>query len=280
MNRPCIKLRSSLFLLLLPFIGFAQRTSFDTAGFYRHLVKNNLLLEQVAFTRNMQKVYSGNPVVRDSLYLNLSVAWYKLGKPDSVRKALQKISQAPVFSASSARVFIALLMLDTQFGRTTTFIHSNTGNPLPSIFVNDATISIKMLHRENTSNDTIPSLYSQPVFDIKNEYEKMPRHSPFLAGIYSALIPGLGKLYLGYKQQALSAFLENGFLGAQAAESYFRAGVSSPRFIITAGLFSLFYGGNIWGSILLAKKQKRDHRKQIDYEVFEYYSTAVSKANY
>jgi hypothetical protein len=275
MNRGCTKSGISTILLLISFACFSQSTSFDTVVFYKHLIAENLLPEQIAFNRQMQKLHCNNRAITDSLLLSLSVAYSKLGNTDSSNCNLNKISANPVFSVTSLNTYLSLLIIGKENDRVNNFLNKYTIQPTPLCF-NDAVLSVKILERRPTVQDTDISAISPFLRDIKMRYERPPHYSGFLAGVYSAIIPGMGKLYLGYKEQALSAFIENIALGAQAAESYYRAGYKSARFIITGSLFGLFYGGNIWGSIILAKKQKREHLKQIDYEIFNYYNTGIS----
>jgi hypothetical protein len=137
-----------------------------------------------------------------------------------------------------------------------------------------------MLKREPINNDTTLAFFSPQMEAIKKEYEMVPHHSPLLAGVYSAIIPGLGKLYLGYKYQAFTAFVTNALLAGQSIESYVRSGPGSVRFILSTSLFSVFYGGNILGSIFQAKKQRHDYLKQIDHEIFDYHNAVVGKLAY
>lgn len=74
--------------------------------------------------------------------------------------------------------------------------------------------------------------------------------SALLAGVYSALVPGSGKWYLGYPKQAWSTFTTNLFLAAAATEMLLVSG-SDPLKLATAGLFASFWMGNVWGSVQL-----------------------------
>ncbi len=76
------------------------------------------------------------------------------------------------------------------------------------------------------------------------------KKSPVLAGLYSAAIPGLGKIYAGKKKQGIGAFLPVASLGVLTYEAYRKGGIKSARFIIFGSLFSIFYAGNIWGSVV------------------------------
>lgn len=69
----------------------------------------------------------------------------------------------------------------------------------------------------------------------------------------SAVVPGSGKFYAGYRGQALSSMFPTLIFAASAAEAYHRAGPKSFQFIAAASIFSIFYVGNIWGSVLSVK---------------------------
>jgi hypothetical protein len=96
---------------------------------------------------------------------------------------------------------------------------------------------------------------------------KEKRKSPFLAGLYSAVIPGAGKVYAGKPYEGLATFFQTGALGAIALENYLKAGPGSGRFIAFGGLFGLFYVGNIWGSALAVKVEQQQSLKQFNDEI-------------
>ena len=91
------------------------------------------------------------------------------------------------------------------------------------------------------------------LFKRKDEIVKNKKKSPLLAGLMSAVIPGSGKFYAGYRGQAISAMIPTFIFAAAAAESYYRASAKSGQFIAAASLFGIFYMGNIWGSVLSVK---------------------------
>lgn len=91
------------------------------------------------------------------------------------------------------------------------------------------------------------------LFKRKQDIIKNKRKSPLLAGLMSAVLPGSGKFYAGYRGQAISAMVPTFIFAAAAAESYYRAGPKSAQFITAASLFGIFYVGNIWGSVLSVK---------------------------
>jgi len=93
------------------------------------------------------------------------------------------------------------------------------------------------------------------------------RRSPVLAGIYSAVVPGLGKFYAGKKKQGIAAFLPVVSLAALTYEAYRKDGAGSARFIGFGALFSIFYIGNIWGSTLSVKIRRNEFYKEYDNKI-------------
>jgi hypothetical protein len=274
MTRICTDLRIKAIFLLLPLLSKAQ-SGLDTLGFYNHLVNHNLLYEQLAFNQMWLLMHPHNKQVSDSIHLNNSIVYFKLGIVDSVHSNLRNISPAPLFTSFSTGRYISLLMLNSKVATVDSLLATDHVNSIRhTVFINDTRLASAMYRRQDISKDSA-LVFSEQMQDIKTHYLNMPHHSMLVAGIASTLIPGLGKLYLGYKYQALSAFIINTLLAAQSIESYERAGPKSFRFIASTSLFGLFYGGNILGTLISAHKQKHDHYKQTEHEIFDYYSDAI-----
>jgi hypothetical protein len=118
------------------------------------------------------------------------------------------------------------------------------------------TFSSYIMESEETRMDT----YS----DKLSHYKKK---SPLLAGVYSAIIPGAGKIYAGKKKQGIGSFFPVLSLAALTWEAYNRGGVKSARFIGFGSLFSLFYAGNIWGSVVAVKVKQREMNAFYDNKI-------------
>ena len=101
---------------------------------------------------------------------------------------------------------------------------------------------------------------------LKGFYERLGRQrkkSPLKAGVLSAIVPGLGKVYAGRIGEGVIGFVQVGALGLITAESYNKSGVNSGRFIVAATIFSLFYIGNIWGSYFSIRIEEKEKRNEI-----------------
>jgi hypothetical protein len=113
-----------------------------------------------------------------------------------------------------------------------------------------------------------------------SNYYKYSRKSGLLAGAYSALLPGAGKLYLGRKKEGFNMLLASAVTGLQAYESYRRQGMLSPRFIVFGGAFTVFYVANIYGAVAGTRKIKKEFRKQLHHEISHYYLRDYSQYPY
>lgn len=117
--------------------------------------------------------------------------------------------------------------------------------------------------------------------DIKNKAAKFyfAKHYPdrkeeATAGLLSAIVPGLGKIYTGDYGDGITGFLFTAILGYIAYDN-FRAG-HNFRGGLFSGLTALFYGGNIYGSITSAQI----YNAAADYKYEEELLNFVKEENY
>lgn len=101
----------------------------------------------------------------------------------------------------------------------------------------------------------------------RGQLEDIRKRSPFLAGAMSAVIPGSGKIYAGKTLQGIAAILPVTALGLLTAESYHKRGPHSAEFYVFGSLLTVFYVGNIWGSVFAVKINKEEHEKLVHRKV-------------
>ncbi len=107
-----------------------------------------------------------------------------------------------------------------------------------------------------------------------DDYKTYALRKPWIAGVLSAVIPGLGKLYNGRARSFKTSFLVNTFFGLQMYEAIRVNGIKNTYTIITSGIFSVFYLSNIYGSYYDLKRVKIEKKKTFLDEVADYYSTS------
>lgn len=102
---------------------------------------------------------------------------------------------------------------------------------------------------------------------VRNELASKHKKQPWVAGTLSALVPGLGKVYAGNIGEGIAAFLVTGSLMAVTAENWVKEGPTNWK-TITAGLLStVFYVGNIYGSVATVKVNFRDFNNRNDVQI-------------
>lgn len=86
-------------------------------------------------------------------------------------------------------------------------------------------------------------------------YRASRQRSPALAGVMSALVPGVGQLYAGSLQAAAATFVLNGLMIGATVE------LAASRHYVTAGAAgmaaSFFYVGGIMNAVDLARRRNR-----------------------
>ncbi|MFH2094145.1 MAG: hypothetical protein ABIJ16_00490 [Bacteroidota bacterium] len=136
---------------------------------------------------------------------------------------------------------------------------------------------ISLLTRNINSFDSLSSSFTYnyyPVTDGEknfvqygNEIRIFKPRSMFLAGMFSTCVPGLGKLYAGKPGEAAAAFLMVSALGLVTWENYRKDGPADPKTIIFGGMFTVFYIGNIWGSVFSIKFRRDEFNNETNHKI-------------
>jgi tetratricopeptide (TPR) repeat protein len=82
--------------------------------------------------------------------------------------------------------------------------------------------------------------------------QNLPRKNPFVSGVFSAVIPGAGKIYCGRPADGFHSLFTVGITGWQAYEGFKADGVHSVKGWIFGVVGGVFYLGNIYGSVVAA----------------------------
>jgi len=91
--------------------------------------------------------------------------------------------------------------------------------------------------------------------------------SPLLAGLLSAAVPGLGKVYAGKPAEGVAGFLYLAVMGATTWDFYRGAGPRSALFILSASVTGIFYLGNIAGSATAVRRQNKEFNHEMDQRI-------------
>ena len=215
---------------------------------------------------------------KDSIYNFLGHAYYNNNIYDSAAICFSSVS--PSIQSFNESIFLSaysFTLLKNYYRGIEQLKKIDTINLKSKECRNLQLLGIYLLSRDTSNFSRVSKSFTysyndineqeKKIIQLNNDLKKIRPKSGFLAGIMSAVVPGLGKLYAGKTGQGVSSFIPVTLMGLCTFEAYKKAGVSNPRFILTAGLFSIFYIGNIWGSILSVSVSRNEKNDEINNQI-------------
>ena len=122
-----------------------------------------------------------------------------------------------------------------------------------NVFENQYQEALNRLNQFNPTTDE-GRLFNQKVSVMLNEASNIKYKSPFVAGVFSSIIPGSGKFYANRKKDAIFSFVLTVAAAYQSYRAFNKNGIGSVIGWVYGGLAGGFYIGNIYGSVQAAKK--------------------------
>lgn len=269
MSLRCIRHLLPFFCLVIPALCSAQVGSFrEEYPFLKHLAREKLYTERLFVLENIS-----DSVPSTRYYLEKAWTFHALGRYDPALHLYTSLPSDSILTGSFRNDYFDLLFKTHSLKQ----LQQQLGNP--SVANDPATrkyaVSVGLMQL-GYDPQTIGTLQLDPAIETSyRKYFKASKKSGALAGLYSAAIPGAGKLYAGKKRQGLNMFILNAALGLQTLESYQKAGGNSARFIVFGSLFSVLYISNIYGAVKSVIKSRHDEQKQLHYEILHHYLAPV-----
>lgn len=81
----------------------------------------------------------------------------------------------------------------------------------------------------------------------------LPRKSPIMAGLFSAVIPGTGRMYCGEYGDGIYSLIITGITGWLAWDGFRENGIRSVSGWVFGSVCGIFYAGNVYGSAIAAR---------------------------
>jgi len=163
---------------------------------------------------------------RDRLAYEVAFSWLEVGKPaQSIASAQSHTPAVPGYRGRFRNLTALNYLYLKQWGAAQAALRGDA-----------------------TQGDTI----AQQLETFALEGIRLPRRSPALAGVMSAVIPGAGKAYAGRIPDALFSLATIGLTGWQAYEGFRRDSLKSVSGWIYGTLAVGLYVGDIWGSVVAA----------------------------
>ena len=245
--------------------------------FVRYLQEKEQFSEAEAVLNNVDTVLL-NPAQKDSLYFEKGWFAYSRKQLDTAARFLEKVSeQDPRFlKAAFFAQYCNTFQKRFQEARSGFSLIPVTDS-IQQELKNFQLAGLSLLHR-----DTIAYRGYRKGFGYSNyvmlkeehsfeqyytELLAIKQRSPAVAGILSAVVPGLGKVYAGKKKQGLGAFFPVVTAGLLTWEAYNRGGIKDARFWIYGTLFTTFYIGNIWGSVSAVSIRNQELNRSYDNKI-------------
>ncbi len=202
-------------------------------------------------------------------------AYYNLQMLSEGVSSFSAVSQKSVFFNAS-RFFASWseLYLGHQAEAMSYLDQTINSSPAEKELLHLFMISGSLMQREIHRTDSLLSLFkkSNPVY--RPQWDRMDQHyqrladfnpkSYGIAGVLSGIIPGSGKFYAGQKGAGISSFLLAGGLAAISLENGFKTGWGKWNTLLTAGIFTIFYVGNIYGSIVSVRVYRERFYNELD----------------
>jgi hypothetical protein len=238
--------------------------------YIKHLIKKNYTIE-LENEKNfiIKDTFLFSKKDKNELFLSLSDYYYSNHELDSAIKMLDLIipSNKDVFCHSRLKyLYYSILKSDTHLNDTVSnksfynfSCHSENFYKNRWLFLQ---AGIKLLNNKFTEFDTLfhqlksteDSILSKELYYLYQiRIHSFPDKRPFVAGMLSSVVPGMGKIYVGKYGQGLSSFLTCLLFFGLTTESFLRLQKFHPQTIIFASCFLTFYLSNIYGSVLSVK---------------------------
>ena len=116
-----------------------------------------------------------------------------------------------------------------------------------------------------------PSALADDLKALTRQAKIMPRRSPVLAGLLSAILPGAGKLYADRPSDALFSLALVGSLATLSGLGFAEEGVGSVRGWTYGSLALLFHAGNIYGAVVAAGQYNQASEGRIESQALVFY---------
>ena len=262
-------------IVLIGLIGLMGNVQAQTVGgefdFVMYLVGNGMKEEAVAAVKR-------TPFSGDSIDFLRGYTFYSAKLLDSAAASFGQVGEgSPLFD--EAMFFAALSNAHLgRYGESAQLLGRVGGTDAATLNLHRfEQAGLSLLERDMAGFDSCFARLDTTDFRIateaadllrvRNDIASHPRRSPWVAGTLSAIVPGLGKVYAGNLGEGVAAFLVTGSLMAVTAENWVKEGPTNWKTIAAGLLSTVFYIGNIYGSVATVKVNLREFNNRNDVQI-------------
>lgn len=279
----CIKTIIAFAIATLPVVMQLKAQDSDSPliinelGFVQHLIRYKQTDDALFVLQQLRRnpVFSGQSDTLDFLLGNIYMSQRNLDSSFAAYKRVR--TTANFFTESSFFASLSAMYLKEYcLARNSLSAIPLTDSNIRQLWLTEKA-GLALLEREKDTFLHYSSLFTYDWYPVKIQQKELQENylkikafrdkSPALAGILSAAVPGLGKVYSKRYGDGASAFLINLSLGLLTWENYRKDGILDAKTLIFGSIFSIFYVGNIWGSVYSVKMYRDDFNDVIDEQI-------------
>jgi hypothetical protein len=250
----------------------AQYSTKQRFEFAHHLIKSNDFDEALIELNLLE-----NKTSSDSLYYLKGWSLYSLKQLDNSAYNLQKVKPESSFYHKS-HFFAAYNYAHTQnYNEAKQVLNQIESNQKLVQLKNFESSGIALLERNlNTyetsrikTTDILPALQTE-VVNLNKLYASIKNRKPkkmWLAGLMSAIVPGSGKIYAGKTGEGIASMLMVTSTGLVTWENHRKLGIKNFKTILFGSIFTIFYVGNIYGSVFSVKISNEEFNHEMDQKI-------------
>lgn len=240
------------------------------SAFLTYLSNNQLDKERILFLKEL-KIQNKNQ--HDTLCLLLAKAFFNSNINDSAHYYIDQVSNSYLVKINQFEFKLGLLLQFSDTNNVQKLINSMVINN-DSHIINETKILNSLIFNKNINYDKefLSEFYPFDVCNKISNYQHLLNKKTGKAVFLSMILPGLGKMYLGRKQDGINMLMFNVATGSLFLESFLKKGLVSFYTIPSISLFAVFYLGNIYGTYKAVNILKHESYKDMLYHLGVYYA--------
>ena len=196
----------------------------------------------------------------DTVEFKIPIAYQQMGKYSLALQKFSGINKKSVYYKESEREYYKTLLFSNRYDELQNKLAGNNVKEFQRLlYLSYLFTSVRLLSEQNFLS-IFPSSEKENLRSFFNEKKNPPYKNSFLAGLFSTIIPGSGKIYLGELGDGITAFIATSLFAFLSCDN-FRANHNFRGWLFSGIGFS-FYAGNIYGSVAATQI----YNAKVDYE--------------
>ena len=244
-------------------------TPANTRKFADHLFSGKDYLRSV-FEYGKLPEYEKN----DTIEFKIPLAYQLMGKYDLALEKFLSVNKESVYYDQSIKEYYKTLLQAGRYNELQSKLANNDVKDFQRLLYLSYLFTSNELPAEQNFLEAFPLSGKESLLNFFSEKKNPPYKSSLLSGLFSAIIPGSGKIYLGEIGDGITAFIATSLFAFLSYDN-FRANHDFRGWLFS-GLGFFFYTGNIYGSVAAAQI----YNAKVDYEYKEKLNEYLQNKNY